>query len=132
MRRCRAFIGLAATVGLQACSRTPSPATRDPASQNSPLHTTADPATRTGVATLSWMPPRRNLDGSALTDLAGYVIYYGREPARLNGEIRIFDPYATTHTIDHLAPGTYYFRIVAVTARGAKGGDSTLVSKTIP
>jgi hypothetical protein len=129
MRRCTAFIGLAATVGLHACSRTPSPATQGPAS---PLNRAADLATRTGVATLSWMPPRRNLDGSALNDLAGYVIYYGKEPANLNGEIRIFDPYATTHTIDHLDPGTYYFRIVAVTTTGARGGDSSLVSKTIP
>jgi hypothetical protein len=93
---------------------------------------TADLAHRTGVATLSWVPPRRNLDGSALDDLAGYYIYYGKNPANLNGEIRIFDPYATSHKIDHLDSGTYYFKVVAVTTHGVKSGDSSLVSKTIP
>ena len=37
-----------------------------------------------GSATLSWMPPTENADGSALTDLAGYRIYYGRNPNTLN------------------------------------------------
>jgi hypothetical protein len=89
-------------------------------------------ANRTGTATLSWMPPRRNLDGSALKDLAGYYIYYGKNPAELNGEIRIFDPYATTHTVDHLDSGTYYFKVVAVTATGVKGSESSVASKMIP
>jgi hypothetical protein len=50
----------------------------------------------------------------------------------LNGEIRIFDRYATTQRIDHLDSGTYYFKVVAVTAAGVKSSDSSLVSKTIP
>jgi hypothetical protein len=127
MQKCTKIIGVAATVGLYGCSRTAS--TFDGASQTD---ATVDLAHRTGVATLSWVPPRRNLDGSALNDLAGYTIYYGKNPAQLNGEIRIFDPYATTHTIDHLDSGTYYFKVVAVTAKGVKSGDSTVVSKTIP
>jgi hypothetical protein len=121
------IIGLTATFGLYACSRTAS--TVD---VGSPMNITADLANRTGVATLSWVPPRRNLDGSALKDLAGYYIYYGKNPVDLNGEIRIFDPYATTHEVDHLGSGTYYFKVVAVTANGVKGSESSLVSKTIP
>ncbi len=30
-----------------------------------------------GDATLSWDPPTTNADGTPLTDLAGYRIYYG-------------------------------------------------------
>jgi len=28
-------------------------------------------------ATVSWIPPTTNTDGTALTDLAGYKVYYG-------------------------------------------------------
>jgi len=84
-----------------------------------------------GVATLSWERPRRNLDGSAIGNLAGYFIYYGRSPTNLSVVIKIPDPYVTTYTIDRLDPGTYYFRIVAFTDTGIKGNASLTVSKTI-
>ena len=34
-------------------------------------------AVATGSATLSWLPPTTNIDGSPLTNLAGYKIYWG-------------------------------------------------------
>ncbi|MBM4220223.1 MAG: hypothetical protein FJ171_11500 [Gammaproteobacteria bacterium] len=40
-----------------------------------------------GAATLSWYPPTTNSDGSALTNLAGYRIYYGRNPNDLTRAI---------------------------------------------
>src|SRR5690606_15160435 len=40
-------------------------------------------ASGSGSARLSWTPPTENLDGSALTDLAGYVIQYGNSPDAL-------------------------------------------------
>jgi hypothetical protein len=89
------------------------------------------PPRGTGTATLSWEPPRRNLDGSAIGNLAGYFIYYGTNPTQLNLTVKISDPYAATYTIDDLAPGTYYFRIVAFTAAGIKSDASPVVSKTI-
>ena len=84
-----------------------------------------------GTATLSWEPPRRNLDGSSIRNLAGYFIYYGRSPTNLNVIIKIPDPYETTYTVDRLTPGTYYFRIVAFTDGGVNGSSSPTVSKTI-
>jgi Fibronectin type III domain len=83
------------------------------------------------TATLSWEPPRRNLDGSTIGNLAGYFIYYGRSPTNLNVIIKIPDPYVTTYTVDRLSPGTYYFRIVAFTDTGINGSASPTVSKTI-
>jgi hypothetical protein len=85
-----------------------------------------------GTATLSWEPPRRNLDGSPIVNLAGYFIYYGRTPTNLNVIIKIRDPFVTTYTVDGLTPGTYYFRIVAFTDSGINGSSSPTVSKTIP
>ncbi len=83
------------------------------------------------MATLSWDPPRRNVDGSRIENPGGYLIYYGTTPTNLSVVIRIPDPYVTTYTVDRLRPGTYYFRIVAVTDTGIKGIASPTVSKTI-
>jgi hypothetical protein len=85
----------------------------------------------TGTATLSWERPRRNEDGSGIVNLAGYFIYYGTDPTKLNGTIRIPDPYVTTYTVDGLGPGTYYFRVEAFTAQGIRSSASPTVSKTI-
>ena len=38
----------------------------------------------TGTATVSWTPPTTNTDGSALTDLAGYRVAYGRAATELD------------------------------------------------
>lgn len=127
MRRCVRIMSVTLALALYACGRTGS-GVEDVALMNA----AAKLATGTGVATLSWEPPRRNQDGSALNDLAGYYIYYGKDPAELNGVIKIPDPYATTHTVDHLADGTYYFQVVPFKANGVKGSASPLVSKTIP
>ena len=114
---------LAAVLTLCACAK-------EPASEAAPLH---DASMRgSGTATLSWEPPRRNVDGSAIGNLAGYFIYYGTNPDNLNRTVKITDPYATTYTVDELSPGTYYFSIVAFTAAGAKSSASPTVSKTIP
>jgi len=71
------------------------------------------------------------VDGSAIVNLAGYFIYYGRSPTNLNVTIKIPDPYVTTYTVDRLGPGTYYFCIVAFTATGIRSSASPTVSKTI-
>lgn len=35
---------------------------------------------QSGQATLAWNAPTTNVDGTALTDLAGYTVYYGTSP----------------------------------------------------
>ena len=42
-----------------------------------------------GSVTLSWTPPLTNSDGSALTTLAGYKIYYGRSAGSLSQIVTI-------------------------------------------
>jgi len=87
--------------------------------------------TATGTATLSWVPPGKNTDGSALTQLGGYYIYYGTSPTALNQVVKLQDPQLTSYKIDHLRPGTYYFSVTAYTESGETGKSSPLVSKTI-
>lgn len=86
----------------------------------------------TGTATLSWTAPTLNTDGSALTDLAGYVIYYGSDASNLVSTIDINAASTLTYTIEGLAAGTtYYFAVASVNSAGVESAQSTVGSKTI-
>ncbi|HZD53679.1 MAG TPA: putative Ig domain-containing protein, partial [Woeseiaceae bacterium] len=62
-----------------------------------------------GSVTLSWQAPTKNTDGSALTDLAGYKIYYGLARGEYTESIRIDNPGITTYVVENLSPNTWYF-----------------------
>ena len=82
-------------------------------------------------ATLSWEAPTINTNGSPLTDLAGYRIYYGSNPGELLQTIQIHSIGMQTYVIDALQPGTWYFAVVAIAANGAESPLSNIASKTI-
>jgi hypothetical protein len=84
-----------------------------------------------GSATLSWAAPTENTNGSALTDLAGYHIYYGTSASDMAQEIDVAGSTATTYVVSGLAAGTYYFTITAYTAMGGESAYSDLGSKSI-
>lgn len=75
---------------------------------------------RPGSATLVWQKPTKNVDGSELTDLAGYVVRYGTDPARLDQTLGLADPELTTIVVEDLAVGTWYFTIASRNASGAE------------
>lgn len=62
-----------------------------------------------GSVTLSWQAPTENADGSPLTNLAGYKIFYGVTSGQYNNEVVINNAGTTTHVVDNLLPDTYYF-----------------------
>ncbi len=84
-----------------------------------------------GTASLSWMPPTTNSDGSALTDLVGFVVMYGESPAELTNTIEIDNPSVTTYVVESLIAGTWYFTAQAQNSRGARSEPSGVASKTI-
>lgn len=87
----------------------------------------------TGTATLSWLPPTQNTDGSALTDLAGFKIYYGTASANYTEVITIDNPGISTYLVDSLPTGfTYYFVVTAMDGSGMESEYSTEASKSIP
>lgn len=88
-------------------------------------------ASTTGSATLSWTPPTSNTDGTTLTNLAGYRIYYGTNADSLTTSVQITNAGLTSYTIGGLSPGTYYFAIAAYTSDGVDGQASAVGSKTI-
>ncbi len=86
----------------------------------------------TGNAVLSWTKPTQNTDGSTLTDLTGYVIYYGTSTSTLTSSMTVSGGDTLTATIDGLPTGiTYYFAIASVSASGGEGNKSNPASKTI-
>jgi Putative Ig domain len=84
-----------------------------------------------GAATLSWTPPTQNTDGSALTNLAGYRIYYGVSAGSLNQTIEIANPSVTTYVVENLSPGAYYFAVRAYTSSGGESVNSNVASKVV-
>lgn len=91
----------------------------------------SSPAGGDGVATLSWTPPTTNLDGSVLTNLAGYKIYYGTQPGSYPNVITINNPGLSAYVIENLQPNTYYFTMTAYNTSGSESPYSNTASKTI-
>ncbi|MEM9403052.1 MAG: putative Ig domain-containing protein [Pseudomonadota bacterium] len=84
-----------------------------------------------GSATLSWTAPTQNDDGTALTDLAGYRIYWGTSSGAYTNSVTINDPSATTFVVENLSPGTYEFVSTAFNTSGVESRFSTTAMKTI-
>ncbi|MEW6571242.1 MAG: SBBP repeat-containing protein [Nitrospirota bacterium] len=83
-----------------------------------------------GTATLLWEAPTTNADGTPLTDLSGYNVYYGTSSLVYNQVVNVGN--ATTHTVNNLESGlTYYFAVTAYDSSGNESQYSNEVSKTI-
>ncbi|MBI5543305.1 MAG: fibronectin type III domain-containing protein [Deltaproteobacteria bacterium] len=86
-----------------------------------------------GSAQLSWDAPTTFVDGSPLTDLTGYRIYYGTSSGSYPTTVSVSNPAAVSYTIGDLPGGaTYYFVVTALSASGGESAPSIEASKTIP
>lgn len=81
--------------------------------------------------TVSWVAPSENVDGTALTDLAGFVIVYGTSSDALSQSVHIDNPSIDRYLLEDLSAGTWYFGVKAFNASGAESELSTLASKTL-
>ena len=81
--------------------------------------------------TLSWTPPTQNVDGSALTDLAGFEVHYGRSEGELDQSIEVTNPSISTYVVENLSTGTWFFAVTSVNRQGATSLLSAVASKTI-
>jgi len=73
-----------------------------------------------------------NTDGTPLTDISGYRVYYGTSPTNLAQSIAVSGAGNTTYVVSDLAPGTYYFAVVTLNATGVASVVSDAASKTVP
>ena len=91
--------------------------------------TTTKPSS--GAATLDWTPPTENSDGSVLTNLAGYTVYYGTSPSSLTQSVKVTNPGLATYTMQNLPAGTWYFAVTSYSSAGVESARSGVVSTTI-
>ena len=84
-----------------------------------------------GTALLSWVPPTENTDGSPLTDLAGYKIYYGTSSGDYPNVVTIDNPGLTSFLVENLGTATWYFVMTSFNTSDIESDYSFEVSKTI-
>jgi hypothetical protein len=84
-----------------------------------------------GSATLSWVAPTQNTDGSSLMDLTGFTIRYGRSATELTESVAITNPSISSYVLENLGSGAWYFAVVAVNSTGSESALSNVASKTI-
>jgi hypothetical protein len=82
------------------------------------------------TVTLNWTPPTRNEDGSPLTDLAGFRVYYGQTRGAWE---RTLDVPAVVASIEleGLATGAWYFVVTSYNAAGIESVPTGVVGTTI-
>jgi hypothetical protein len=88
-------------------------------------------AVASGSATLSWTPPTLNTDGSPLTNLAGYRVYWGPAAGNYPNSVTLSNAGLTSYVVSNLAPGTYHFVVAARNSAGAESAMSNSGRKTI-
>jgi len=81
--------------------------------------------------TLSWTPPTENEDGTALTDLDGYKIYWGTTPGNYPNSVTINNEGLTTYVVDNLVPGTYEFVATSFNTAGVESVYSNPATKVV-
>jgi hypothetical protein len=84
-----------------------------------------------GVVTLDWQPPTENSDGSALTNLAGYTVYYGTSPDNLSKSVKVSNPGLTAYSVTGLTSGTWYFAVTSYSSDGVESTRTSTVSTKI-
>ena len=88
-----------------------------------------DPSQK-GKFTIRWTAPSARTDGSALalSEIAGYTVYYGRSKGKYSSHIKVNDHSAISKTVQHISTGTYY---VVVTTRDAGGRESSYSKEAV-
>jgi len=83
------------------------------------------------AVTLSWQAPTENSNGSQLTNLSGYKIYYGASSGDYSSSIQVANPSLTTYVVQNLSAGHYYFALTSYTSSGEESGFSPEVATTV-
>ena len=84
-----------------------------------------------GSIVLSWDPPTQRDDGSPLTNLAGYKLYWGTALGHYPNLAAIPNPGIATYVVDQLPAGTYYLVATAYDSYGIESDFSNVATHTI-
>jgi Putative Ig domain len=81
--------------------------------------------------TLNWSLPTQNTDGSSLSNIAGFKVYYGTAPDALSQVMQFANPGLSSGTITNLAAGAWYFAVTVYTTAGDESAQTNQVTTTI-
>lgn len=96
-----------------------------------PAFSIAVVATATGTAALTWNPPTQNTDGTSLTNLAGYKVYWGPAQGDYTNSVTITNAGLSSYVVEQLTPATWFFALTALNAAGMESGHSNVASKQV-
>jgi hypothetical protein len=84
-------------------------------------------------AILTWTTPTMNMDGTPLTNLAGYYVYHGIiNPLTVDNSTKIDVGNVNTYTFYHLASGTHYFAVSTYNTNAEESDLSQVGTKVVP
>ena len=95
-----------------------------------PFSITVSEPPPSGQATVRWDAPTEREDGTPLPGVSQYTIYYGQDASRLDQVVTLGGE-VTSHKLEQLAKGTWYFAVTATCLDGVESDQSTTASKTI-
>ena len=92
-----------------------------------------------GQVTLTWTAPTTNADGTPLTDLAGYKVYYGTESGNYSNMVdigmsdcrEVDGSTECSYVIVDLVDNVYYFAVTAYDTSGNESNYSNEVKKAV-
>jgi hypothetical protein len=88
-------------------------------------------ATATGSVTLTWNPPTTNTDGTPLTDLAGYKVYWGTADGIYPNSVTLNSSGLSSYVVEQLTPATWHFVVAAINSAGVESVFSNRASKRV-
>jgi hypothetical protein len=125
---------IALCLGLSGCSSTnpgapPADPGGPPPDPGPPPPPDPGPPPVTGSVDLAWTPPSTFTDGTPLSGLAGFRVYYGAASGANDHEVEAGT--APQCSIGGLAAGTWYFSVTAFTAADIESPLSSELSCTV-
>ncbi len=86
----------------------------------------------TASVTLNWTPPTQNEDGSTLTDLDGYRIYWGASQGNYPNSVTLNNEGMSSYVVENLVPGTYVFVATSFNDVGVESAYSNPATRVVP
>ena len=83
------------------------------------------------TVTVRWVAPTTNIDGTPITDLQGFRVFYGTASGQYSQSVYIASPTITSAVIEGLTPATWYFAVKAINGSGVESAYSSEASKTL-
>lgn len=119
------------TVGGSSGASSATPAQTSASASSASAASAVNAATGTGEALISWLPPAENTDGTTLTDLTGFNVYFGKDPQKFDQIVTLDCHWCLWTRISDLGPGTWYFAVKSFNKSGIESAFSSVMSKTI-